>query len=384
MNKRVVGLTLVFLLLCVFFALAACADTAALSNDSLSVINHSPFVLDKNKKDIETEVYLGGIPLGITVNAQGVVVLEKTPVITAGGSISPLENVDLRRGDIIKSVNGNTVTTVAEMANYIEKGENILSVIRGTESLSVKVNAVKDVMTNRYRIGITVKDNVSGIGTLTFITKDKRFGALGHRITDIESGLSFEFNKGMLYRSEIQGSVKGQAGKPGELMGSIYVKDRFGYIDKNTPFGIFGEWSKECDLETVKTKAVSKIRVGEAEIYTTIFGEKPKKYKINILKLAAQNSQAERSMIIEVTDPELLEKTCGIVQGMSGSPILQDGMLIGAVTHVFTNDPTKGYGIYIPWMLENAPKAPSTRCYGDNILEQVAESFMLKDDFMLI
>ncbi|NLZ25165.1 MAG: hypothetical protein GX891_01710, partial [Clostridiales bacterium] len=153
----------------------------------------------------------------------------------------------------------------------------------------------------------------------------------------------------------------------------------------NEETGVYGRVNKDINSSNLIPIAMKQEVVeGQAKILTTIDNNQPALYDCVIEKVHFNDNSKTQNMIIKITDKTLLEKTGGIVQGMSGSPILQDGMLIGAVTHVFTNDPTKGYGIYIPWMLENAPKAPSTRCYGDNILEQVAESFMLKDDFMLI
>ncbi len=205
-------------------------------------------------------------------------------------------------------------------------------------------------MTGRKKIGLWLRDGISGIGTLTYVDpSNMRYGALGHPIDE-----STEYIGGAIYGANIYGYIKGEKGKAGELSGSYDPSDVIGSIDKNNKFGIFGKYRGDiASKEMIPLGSKSTVKPGKAHIYTTIDGCCSKRYEIEIIKCNVQNKADSKGMVIRITDKELLERTNGILQGMSGSPIIQNGKLIGAVTHVFINDPTKGFGMYIDFMLPN-------------------------------
>lgn len=300
------------------------------------------------------EVYLGGIPLGISVRGEGLIVVGLTDVITVEGAKMPERSGDILVGDMIVAVNGKIVKTLQELKNSILDNKPVkLSLKRGEITRSVDITPLLDKLTNTYRIGIMIKEEVNGIGTLSFITLDNKYGALGHRITDSESGLSYELSQGQIYEATVTGVIKGERGKAGGLKGGFSkLATPVGTIEHNTSFGIFGTFSGKHKMEKVLVTNKSHVKMGKAQIYTTIEGTTPQYYDIEIVKCSQQNSLSEKGIVFNVTDPRLLEVTGGIVQGMSGSPILQNGKLIGAVTHVFINDPTRGYGIYASFMLD--------------------------------
>ncbi len=231
---------------------------------------------------------------------------------------------------------------------------------RNGKEFDVKVKPVK-VSESEYKIGIWARDDTQGIGTLTFITKDGKYGALGHEISDVDTGNLLDSNDGLLYIANIWGIRKGENGKPGGLCGSIdYEKsNELGDINKNTNIGIYGTLDSkkmdeligmyDCELIPVANK--TEVKTKEAYILSAISGEL-EKYDIEVVEVNQNPGTSNKGMIIKVTDEKLLELTNGIIQGMSGSPIIQNGKLIGAVTHVFVNDPTKGYGIFAQTMLE--------------------------------
>ena len=207
-----------------------------------------------------------------------------------------------------------------------------------------------------YRLGIWVRDNVQGLGTVTFVTDQSRFGALGHGIHDTDTNVLMTISDGTLYRTSIQDIMKGSSGSPGTMEGIIVYNNYniLGSIDKNTEAGIYGTLDKIDDLFEeqipIETAAADEIVTGDAQIRCYIDNEL-KNYDIRVTDIDMSGKEINKGMIIQVTDPELLEKTGGIIQGMSGSPIIQNGKLIGAVTHVFVQDSTKGYGIFIENML---------------------------------
>jgi len=232
-----------------------------------------------------------------------------------------------------------------------------LLVERAGERAEVEIMPAIDPRDKVYRLGIWVRDSTAGIGTLTFYDPDTGFfGALGHAITDVDTGIVLPVGYGGIYQSSVVDVNKGKRGEPGELLGQFFDADtQIGEIEKNTDFGVFG--TTDLPLENalypaglpIGTRA--DIHIGEAEILTTLVDGEIHAYDCEILKLNDQDTANTRSMVLQITDPELLESTGGIVQGMSGSPIIQDGRIVGAVTHVFVNDPTQGYGVYIEWML---------------------------------
>ena len=216
-----------------------------------------------------------------------------------------------------------------------------------------------DEISKKYKLGLWIRDNAAGVGTLTFIRKDNmRFGALGHPVCDIDTGACLPVKSGNIFKCNIVGYRKGEKGKAGELKG-LFLRNGsiLGALDENNGYGVYGNFGNEA-LEAYKNELVevasrNEVKSGKAKIRCTIDGTVPKDYDIEIVKTYFQDSKSNKSMFIRVTDKELLSKTGGIVQGMSGSPIIQNGKLVGAVTHVFVSDPTKGYGIYADWMIDN-------------------------------
>lgn len=304
------------------------------------------------------KVYLGAIPLGIAVRTDGVFVGDFVDVVTDKGSISPARDIGIQKGDQIVSINGKMVNSAAEIAEIVGKynGKPMdIQFKRNGEILSAKIIPAKDGTLKQYKLGFMTKRDVAGIGTLTYVKPGSlRYGSLGHRIYDIREP-DTDYKCGHIFSASIQGYVRGERNKVGELKGIFTNRKPKGSVDKNTPFGIFGYMDKDAvkGLTLVEVGSRSQIKMDKAYICTTINGEKPEQYSIEIVRLATQNSPAEKGMVIRVTDERLLKCTGGIVQGMSGSPILQNGKLIGAVSHVFTNDPTMGYAMYIDWMINN-------------------------------
>lgn len=302
-------------------------------------------------------VHIGGNPIGIAISADGLIVVDKCAVSTKDGEVFPSARVDIRKGDVILSVNGNQTKSVYKLKNILKEANSptfLLKVKRGNATIDVKLNAVKDNF-GQYKLGLALKEDVGGVGTMTFVTDDGHFAALGHRILDAESGLNGELNQGNIYDTTVSGVVKGEKGKAGGLVAEVNrLSKSIGEIKANTNIGLYGVYSGEIkgDLYRIATKGEAKI--GRAQVLTTVDGKTPKFYDIDVVKVISQSEVGEKGMVILVRDKELLEKTGGIVQGMSGSPIVQNGILIGAVTHVFIQDPTRGYAVHSRFMYDYA------------------------------
>lgn len=310
----------------------------------------------------EIDVYAGGDIVGFSLNGDGVVVVLTGDVETENGVVDTLKNSDIKKGDIIKKINGEDVNSVADICRIANKEENKnkeldVFLLRNSKEINTKIKSALDKNSKIYKLGLWVKDDASGIGTLTFIKKiDGRFGALGHAICDNDTKTVFNINSGEMYKCTIIGLNKGSKGRAGELKGLFMQgKNNIGKVDKNCDFGVYGNVNFESDILDNKTafKAGGRFyaKPGKAYIRTAIDGKNIKEYEVEIVKTNYQSTSNEKSMVIKVTDKELLSKTGGIIQGMSGSPIIQDNRIIGAITHVFINDPTKGFGIYLDWMI---------------------------------
>lgn len=302
-------------------------------------------------------LYLGGFPAGFTLNTTTVEVIGICDVITTEGMRSPARECGIKTGDIIDSINGQKVSGTADINRIIAEDYKKFDiyVIREGESLNLEITPVKDLATGVKRIGVLVKDSINGIGTVTYIDKtNNKFASLGHPVTDLKNTL-VEINGGKVYGCIIYEVKKGVKGTPGELRGAFESGNILGDAKVNCNCGIYGDISKEYDVSKlikIEKAAIDEVKIGKAHIYTTIYGNEVKKYEISIVKTDKSNKD-NRNFVIKIEDNELLEKSGGIVQGMSGSPIVQNGKLIGAVTHVFINDPTRGYGIGIDKMLSS-------------------------------
>jgi stage IV sporulation protein B len=315
----------------------------------------------------DISLYPGGVCVGVKLNTKGVLVVALSDIETKNGKISsPSAASGIMIGDSIISINNKNIESSEMLVSEINKNkeeEIEFDIERKGEKLTKKVTPVKSDSDSRYKIGLWVRDSTAGVGTLTFYdSKTKKFAALGHPVTDVDTGTILSINKGEVVSSSIVSIRKGMRGNPGELKGIFMNEDVIlGNIFKNTECGIFGvasdkvigTWNKK-GIKPMKIALKNEIKEGKAQIITTIDEGGPKYYDIEIVKLLEQNSPGPKSMVIKVTDPILLQKTGGIVQGMSGSPIKQNNKIIGAVTHVLINKPDTGYGIYIEWMLKDS------------------------------
>ncbi|MGM9552575.1 MAG: SpoIVB peptidase [Clostridia bacterium] len=307
----------------------------------------------------EQEVILGGQTVGIRLYSDGLVVIALGRV--SENKKSPAEEAGIKIGDIIKKVNGEKVGNPDNFSKIIDnsQGELTLLVERDGEEIEIKLTAELSDYDNIKRIGLWVRDSTAGIGTITYMSdKTMTYGALGHGISDSDTSVRFPVLKGSIEKCGVSQIIKGEKGSPGELKGVFYTKNKaFGDIQKNVDVGIFGNITEIQNGERVKVALKGEIQKGKASIRTSLDGENVEEYEIEILRVAPNSKNVLKGLVIKVTDEELLEKTGGIVQGMSGSPIIQNGKLIGAVTHVLVNDPTKGYGVFIENMLLEAEKS---------------------------
>ncbi len=300
----------------------------------------------------------GGIPIGIYLHTNGVLAIGTSPVTAFDGAdLEPARNI-IRSGDYIEAVNGQTIGEKDALVEAVAAcgGESlVLGVRRDGEEMELKVTPVL-CADGSYRLGIWVRDNTQGIGTLTYVDASHHFGALGHGINDIDTSTLMEIDGGSVYEAEILSIVKGEKGTPGELMGMIsYERSRKrGIIECNTTAGIYGTAEKTllaaCESEPVEVGLKQDIEIGPASIRCCLDGTY-REYGIQITEIRLSGDSVNKGIIFQVTDEALLDATGGVIQGMSGAPVFQNGRIVGAVTHVFVNDPTKGYGIFIENML---------------------------------
>ncbi len=311
----------------------------------------------------EIMVYPGGFPLGFTLECDGVVVVACGEVQTEYGMVNVLENKNIKVGDILYSINGQVITSANHLQQIINRddyyGDEIDVVVKRKQTfINEKLFPQKEVSSDLYRLGLWIRDNAAGVGTLTYVRADNgRFGALGHPVCDIDTGTVMPISSGNIYKCNIVGFNKGSRGNPGELRG-LFLKngEQAGNLDFNNEYGVYGSVSEEYLKKLSGPIPVGfrdSVKTGKAKILCTIDGTTPQEYSVEIIKLTYQAKSDKKSMVIKVTDKALIDQTGGIVQGMSGSPIIQNGKLVGAVTHVFISDPTKGFGLYIDWMIDN-------------------------------
>ena len=329
-----------------------------------SLTNQQAIYAQSASKVTGESVYVGGTPIGIKIKSDGLVVIGRNDVLTANGLVNTIENSKLAKGDMIVEVEGNAVRTAEEFTQLVNReeyrGKELkLTILRGKKKMETTIKPALDMVAKEYRVGLWVKEDTLGIGTLTYVeSQSLRFGGLGHSVVDPDTKEIVPVAGGEAYDCTITGVVKGKRGSAGELKGVfINASKPIGTIDTNNTFGVFGEMNdaviNELYPEPVEVLTSRSVKPGKATVVTTVSGDQAKEYQIEIVKVNNQQRAGDKSMVIRITDPELLEVTGGIVQGMSGSPILQDGKLCGAVTHVFINDPTRGYAVFAEWMLDN-------------------------------
>ena len=299
-------------------------------------------------------IIAGGENIGIELNSNGIIIVGTYNV----GDINPAKKAGLNIGDKITAIDDKEVSDIEEMLNVIESINNYNSVkisyTRGNASYTTNLELTKDE-NNVYKTGLYVKDAITGVGTLSFIDPNTGlYGALGHEITEKNTGQKLEIKDGKIYNSTVTGITPSNDGSPGEKNARYDSSIVYGNVFENTQSGIFGEYTATIpNKKLYKVAEPSEIKLGTASILTVLEGNEVKEYDINIIRVSDEK-QAIKNILFEITDEELLTKAGGIVQGMSGSPIVQGDNIIGAVTHVVVDDCTKGYGIFIVNMLEEA------------------------------
>lgn len=305
-----------------------------------------------------TEVIPIGRTAGIRMESDGLMVEAVESVNTAQGQAAPAKQAGLQAGDIVLRVDGDKVANGQELQKKVSlsAGKSMqLSVRREGGDVTLSCTAVQD-KTGMYRLGVTVRDSVIGIGTITYVDPQTgRYGSLGHGICSGETGILVPLRRGNLMESSVRGVIKGIAGTPGSLQGDFNTQQDMGTVAQNTVTGIFGVLEDKqyyAGKQSVPVAKAAEIKTGGAVILSNVSGEQVREYTCEVLKVYGKGGEYDRCMTIRITDPALLSQTGGIVQGMSGSPILQNGKVIGAVTHVLVNDPTRGYGVQIEKMLE--------------------------------
>ncbi len=310
----------------------------------------------------EKRLIPGGQALGVAMRTEGVLIVG---VGEAAEGVSPAKEAGLQAGDVITSVGGEAVTTAESLTDLLNQcgGKPVaIAYQRNGEHRTALLTPHKDADTGAVRLGAWVRDSTAGVGTLSFYDPDTgRYAALGHAITDGDTGAVLTVSEGQVLRADIVAVQKGQKGAPGELKGSFLREaERLGDICRNSILGIYGTLDKAATNplypEGLPIGLRSGVHTGAATILSSVDGTGVHEYAIEITRVNPQSAPAPKSMVIRVTDARLLDATGGIVQGMSGSPILQDGRIVGAVTHVFVSDPTQGYGLYVDWMLQETGK----------------------------
>ncbi|HHW29464.1 MAG TPA: SpoIVB peptidase [Syntrophomonadaceae bacterium] len=315
------------------------------------------------------KVMVGGHSIGVLLNAEGVMVMGYSQITLQDGSkVSPGKDAGLKPGTVILKVEGTAVQSDSQLSYLIDQEARKKKQIRLKIKYKGKVSEVKIRPqfcgeTGRYRIGLLVRDAAAGVGTLTFVEpKTKKFGALGHMITTSGPEDSMVFQDGRVVSAVVQAIQKGERGKIGEKIGFFGGNDISGKISKNTTYGIFGRLQQGVTNplfpEPISVAMSYQVKEGPAIMLTVINNRTIEAFKVNIETVFPRPRADGKSMIIKVTDPDLLRRTGGIIQGMSGSPIIQEGKLVGAVTHVLVNDPAKGYGVFAEMMLEEAGLLP--------------------------
>jgi len=310
----------------------------------------------------QKEVCVSGQPFGIKMFTDGLMIVGSTDISVGGERFNPAKTAGLRTGDILQSINGVKLTSNEELGSIVQSSGGKLLQITYIRNGSVSRATVQPLISDadgKYRIGIWVRDSSAGIGTLTYYDENTGiFTGLGHAVCDIDTGALMPLLNGEAVTAEIIGCKRSEAGAPGELKGKFSESGRIGYLISNSTSGIYGAVRSRNMISGRRMPVAMnyEIKTGEAVILTTVEGTEPQEYDIQIEKIMAGDSSKSQNMVIRITDSDLLEVTGGIVQGMSGSPIIQNGKLIGAVTHVFVNDPTRGYGIFIENMLAEAEK----------------------------
>lgn len=307
-----------------------------------------------SKKNTLETVYIGGTPIGLKLYCDGVVVVGMDDVDSENGSVNPAKNAGLQKGDVIKEINGTAVTRNSDVSDIIEKSSGTpleFTIERGGATQKATFRSVYSKADGRYKAGLWIRDSSAGIGMLSFYDTNGWFASLGHAVCDVDTGEILPLSDGETTDAEITGLFKGSVGTAGELSGTLGSKV-IGKIYLNDATGVYGKlFSPDLSVKQYAVANPSEVKVGKAQIVTTVEQGKTLTYEIEIIKIN-KSAADNKNLVLRVTDQALIAKTGGIVQGMSGSPIIQNGKLVGVVTHVLLNDPTGGYGIFAATMLE--------------------------------
>ena len=343
------------------FAMSLCPEMdASFASASLPCAATYTTVLSADTEDLrDLMLYPGGMPFGVKFYTDGVMVVGFCDIDTGKGSVNPAEKAGLRTKDVILKIDGEEIKGAADMTARIEASNGKpmkLTCRRSGKEFETSLTPVLSAAEGQYKTGIWVRDSGAGIGTVTFLFPDSgAFAGLGHGICDADTGALVQMRKGAVSDVTISSVVKGAAGAPGELKGH-FNPGRSGALLGNSNCGVWGVFSEvpETSCEPMPIGLRDDVAEGDAYILCTATGEEIQKYDIRISNIK-RDAKGSKCFTVTVTDPDLLALTGGIVQGMSGSPIIQDGKIIGAVTHVLINDPTTGYGIFLENMLANMP-----------------------------
>ncbi len=303
----------------------------------------------------------GGQTIGVELKTEGVLVVGLADIVNSDKiSTSPAKVAGIHIGDKIIGIDSKVVNIIDDIVNYTKESgikEYTLKIDRGGKISDFTISPVQIYKSDEIKFGFWARENIAGIGTVTFIDpKTGRFSAIGHGIADTETGELIDIETGTISKANITSIKLGKKGEPGEIIGYI-LKDEnsLGTVEKNTNYGIFGNINKEnigyFSSDLIEVGTMEDMQLGPAVILSCVNNE-IKKYDVEIIKLFYQNKPDEKSFVIKIVDSELLELTNGIIQGMSGCPVIQNNKIVGAVTHVFMNDPSKGYGIYIEWIFD--------------------------------
>lgn len=303
-----------------------------------------------------------GESIGVKIKSKGIMIVGLSSVMSVNGKKTcPAADSGFSVGDKIIEINGKTMNSESDIVEIINSDKNRgkkckVLIERNKKIIEIAINPVQSIEDKLFKLGLWVRSSIAGVGTMTFYEPiSGQFAALGHGITDIESGILIDIDNGKILKSKVISIQKARKSSPGEIIGIFNESNGiYGVIEKNTPFGIYGSIEPNKinkNGEIMPIGLGSHVKEGSAKILTTIEDNKIEEFDIEIQKVFKQSNADSKSMIIKITDQKLIEKTGGIVQGMSGSPIIQNGRLIGSVTHVLVNDPMRGYGIFVEWML---------------------------------
>lgn len=308
----------------------------------------------------------GGIPFGLRLYTNGVVIVGMDSVETREGNVNPAKEAGLKEGDVIVSMDGQSVSRNEDVSRIFRGcgGHALqLRIRRGTQEMDVKFQPACSASDGKFRAGLWIRDSSAGVGMLTFYDPESRiFAGLGHAICDVDTGEEMPLLAGDIVDAHINGCYKGTKGAAGELCG-VFGSKVMGTLTVNGNTGVYGFMNASSALtgKAVPVALRYEVKTGPAQIIATVDGKAPQYYDVEITKIYSGPDTQVKNMIVEVTDEALIQKTGGIVQGMSGSPILQNGMLVGAVTHVFVNNPLQGYGIFAENMLHTAENVVATQ-----------------------